>query len=229
MTCMDSRTLSRLTRAQVCVGAVCAVRGPITREARGRGASSCVSRRFCACDLCATNVESRKGPTRKMQSYSFETCLRFLLPPRATAHTPRSTGTAQLIRDKTHHSSHRPRIARSARTHPSQLKPRSARPPLTRRQSPGQPPSPGESPTRRQAAPRRRCAASQTNGMYLRVDHVASVALVFVTALVFRHSYRTFRSSNAAPRTPYLSERARAGHSEKYRVHGAALLLRKVL
>ena len=44
-----------------------------------------------------------------------------------------------------------------------------------------------------------------------------------------RHSYRTFRSSNAAPRTPYLSERARAGHSEKYRVHGAALLLRKVL
>ena len=40
---------------------------------------------------------------------------------------------------------------------------------------------------------------------------------------------RTSGSNNADPWTLYLSERAPAGHSEKYKVRGAAFLLREVL
>ena len=44
-----------------------------------------------------------------------------------------------------------------------------------------------------------------------------------------RHSYRTFRSRNADPGTLYFSECPLGALSDRYRVHGSALLLPEVL
>ena len=93
--------------------------------------------------------------------------------PRATAHTPRSTGTAQLTRDKTHHSSHRPpAIARPT--------PQSTQTPLSASAAHATAVAWPTPIARRISDAAASCTATEmrciTNGMYLRVDHVASVS-----------------------------------------------------
>ena len=87
---------------------------------------------------------------------------------------------------------------RTPRTHPSQLKPRSARPPLTRRQSVAWP-----TPiARRISDAAASCTATEmrciTNGMYLRVDHVASVSYSPCVSLLARASAAPLSSSSSA-------------------------------